>query len=113
MAKVIITKTLEKEINKVFKKESIKIFELMKSLESSPKKGKPLAQIGNILVKEIRYKSHRFYFITDKYKIKALDVEELKNLLIKFVSMSDKKDQQYIIEKIKTILRTLGEEGFA
>ena len=112
MAKVIITKSLEKEINKLFKKESIKIIELMKSLEEYPKKGKPISQIGNIAIKELKYKSHRFYFITDRYKIKLLDVSELKDLLIKFVSMSDKRSQQKVIDKIKRVLRTLGEEGF-
>jgi len=34
MARVIITNTLQKKINKKFKKESIKIFELMHFLKS-------------------------------------------------------------------------------
>ncbi len=92
MAKVIITKSLEDQINKKFKGESIKIFELMHSLKEEPKKGKPIGQVEGILIKELRYKSFRFYFITDGFKIKLLDVNELEDLLVKFVRMSDKKD---------------------
>ena len=112
MAKVIITKSLEEEINKKFKSQSIKILELMHSLKENPKKGKPLGCVGSILIKELRFESFRFYFITDGYKIKMLKIEELKDLLIKFVTMSDKKSQQKVIEGIKFILRKFGTEGF-
>ena len=112
MAKVIITKELEEKINKIFRKESIEIFKLMYSLISNPTKGKSVGQVSGIIIKEIRYKSFRFYFITDGFKLKMLSNEELKNLLIKFVRMSDKKDQQKVIDDIKRILASLGEEGF-
>lgn len=111
MARVIITKDLEEKINKKFKKESIKILELMYSLKDNPQKGKPLTQIGGILIKELRYGSFRFYFIVDGYKIKILDNNELVDLLIKFIAMSDKKDQQETIEKIKDFLRKFGKES--
>ncbi|MCX6748759.1 MAG: hypothetical protein NT076_04075 [Candidatus Pacearchaeota archaeon] len=113
MAKVIITKELEEEINKKFKKESIEIFELLYSLKDNPKKGKPIGNVGGILISEIRYKTYRFYFITDGFKIKILKSEELENLLIKFVAMSDKKTQQQVIDSIKEVLRNLGERGFS
>lgn len=113
MAKVIITKSLEEEINKKFKSQSIKILELMYSLKENPKKGKPLGCVGNILIKELRFESFRFYFITDGYKIKLLKIEELNDLLIKFVAMSNKKNQQKVIEEIKFILRKFGTEGFS
>ena len=109
---VIFTKKIEEEINKIFKKESIKIFESMRELENNPHKGKPLGQVGGIVIKEIRYESYRFYFITDGFKLKMLQKEELNDLLIKFVRMSDKKTQQKTIDEIKDILRMLGEEGF-
>jgi hypothetical protein len=112
MARVIITKDLEDKINKKFKKESIKIFELMLSLRDNPKKGKPLTQISGILIKELRYGSFRFYFILDGSKIKLIDDSKLIDLLIKFVAMSDKKDQQKTIEQIKDFLRTFGKEAF-
>lgn len=112
MARVIFTKKLEEEINKIFKKESVKIFESMRELENNPHKGKPLGQVGGIVIKETRYESFRFYFITDGFKLKMLQKEELSDLLIKFVRMSDKKAQQRTIDEIKEVLRRLGEEGF-
>ena len=112
MARVVITEKLEKEIYKKFKKESIKIFELLYSLKENPKKGKELGQVGGVVVKELRYRNFRFYFITDGLKIKILDVNELKDLLIKFVAMSDKKSQQRTIGEIKFILKSFGEKGF-
>lgn len=64
------------------------------------------------MIKEIKYGSFRFYFITDGFKIKLLGKDELENLLIKFVRMSDKKSQQRVIEEIKHVLRNLGEKNF-
>jgi len=112
MARVIITQSLEKKINKIFRKESIKVFSLIHKLTENPKKGKEISAVGNVIIKEIKYKKYRFYFITDKYKIKFLSSEELKDLLIKFVRMSEKKDQQAIINEIKYILRNFDEESF-
>jgi hypothetical protein len=112
MAKVIITKKLEAEVNKIFKKESTKIFESMRDLEKNPQRGTAVGQVSGIVIKELRHENYRFYFITDGYKLKMLLKEELNDLLIKFVRMSDKKDQQKVIDEIKKILRNLGEEGF-
>lgn len=112
MAKVEISENLKEEIFKKFKGESLKIFDLMHSLKENPKKGKFVGQISNIIIKELKYKNFRFYFITNGYKLRILDSEELNDLLIKFIRMSDKKDQQKVIEEIKNVLRKLGEEGF-
>ncbi len=112
MAKVIVTKYLVEEIHKKFKGESVEVFELINTLRDNPKKGKPVGNVSGIVIKEIRYKSFRFYFITDGFKVKMLDERELNDLLIKFVRMSDKKDQQKVIDEIKIILRRLGEDGF-
>ena len=112
MAKVIISEVLKNEIIKKFKKESKKIFKQIYSLRDNPKKGKPLANVGKIVIKELKYESFRFYFITDGYKLKILRSEELKDLLIKFVKMSDKDSQQKTINEIKNALRSLDDEGF-
>ena len=112
MAKVIITKDLEDEINRRFKGESVKIFELIYSLKENPKKGKPIGQVGGIVIKEIKYEKCRFYFVTDGFKLKLLSIQELSDLLIKFVRMSDKKTQQKTIDEIKIILKKFGQEGF-
>ncbi len=112
MAIVIITQKLEEEVNKKFKRESVEIFSLLRTLEDNPKKGKEVGVIGTILIKEIKYNKFRFYFITDGYKVKILKSDQLKDLLIKFVRMSEKKDQQKTIDEIKHVLRNLGQEGF-
>ena len=112
MAKVIINKELEKVVDKKFKKDSIKIFELFYSLEENPHKGKIVGQVGGLLIKELKYENFRFYFIVDGQKLRLFSEEELKDLLIRFVRMSDKKDQQKTIEEIRVILRKFEEEGF-
>ena len=112
MAKVEIILSLFNEIQKKFKGEAHKIIDLMESLGENPKKGKELGQVKGILIKEIRYENFRFYFITNGYKIKFLEIKDLQDLVIKFVRMSDKKSQQKTIEEIKNILRKLGEQGF-
>ena len=112
MAKVEIIRSLAKEIQKKFKGESHKIISLLRDLEQNPKKGKLLGNVGRIVIKEIKYKSFRFYFITDGYKLKVLSIEELSNLLIKFVRMSDKKEQQKTINEIRDVLRKVGKKEF-
>ena len=112
MVKVIITRKLEEEVNKLFKKESEKIFESMYALEENPYKGKALGQVSRIVIKELKYENYRFYSITDGHKLKMLQKEELSDLLIKFVRMSDKKTQQSVIDEIKEVLRKIGEAGF-
>ncbi len=112
MAKVTIAETLKNEILKKFKEESKIIFRQMQSLEDNPRKGKELGNVGGILIKELKYKNFRFYFITDGYKLKIMDESKLIDLLIRFVRMSDKKYQQKTINEIKKILTIFGPEGF-
>jgi Icc-related predicted phosphoesterase len=112
MAKVIITEHLEELINRKFKQESITILSLLCTLEEQPKKGKEVGHVGNIVVKEIKYDKFRFYFVSDRHAIKFLSAQELKDILIKFVAMSGKKDQQKVIDEIKHILRMVEDEGF-
>lgn len=112
MAEVIITEGLKNEILKKFKGESKKIFRLMYSLKENPKKGKELGQVKGIVIKELKYEKFRFYFITNGFEVKFLKIEDLHNLIIKFIKMSDKKSQQKTIDEIKDILRKFGETGF-
>ena len=111
MAKVSIAETLKNEILKKFKEESKIIFGQMYSLKDNPKKGKLLGNVGGIVIKELKYKSFRFYFITDGYKLKIMDESKLTNMLIRFVRMSDKKHQQQTINEIKKILMHFGSKG--
>ena len=107
MARVIIDNDLKAAVKKKFKGRAVKIFRLMQELENAPKKGKHLTSIAGIAIKEIKYEGFRFYFIVDAKAIKFLPLQELVDLLIKFVRMSDKKEQQKTIEEIKTWLQSL------
>ena len=112
MAKVEIISSLFWDIKKKFKGETHKVIDLIESLENNPKKGKLLGNVGGIIIKELKYKSFRFYFITDGHKLKVFNEESLVDLLIRFVRMSDKKTQQETINEIKDILIKLGPKGF-
>jgi hypothetical protein len=112
MAKVEIVESLAKEIKKKFKGESREIIKLLRSLEENPKKGKIVGLVGGIVIKELKYRSFRFYFIVEGNKLKVISKEDLIDLLLLFVRMSDKKSQQPIIDEIKNILRQFGTEGF-
>ena len=112
MAKVSITISLKEEIFKKFKGLSEKIFLQMKSLEDNPHKGKSLGHVAEIVIKELKYEKFRFYFITAGHVLKFGTEEELASLLIKFVRMSDKKDQEKKIEEIKGILKSMGFDAF-
>ena len=112
MAKVEIVSSLFQEIQDKFKGEAHKIIDLLETLEKNPYKGKLLGNVGGIVIKELKYKNFRFYFITDGFKLKVMNESALTSLLIKFVRMSDKKSQQKVIEEIKEILRKFSKEGF-
>ena len=100
---------LKKEIKKKFKKESIKVIRFLMGLKDNHHKGDLLTQIGGVLIKEIKYKGFRFYYVVDNYRLKLFDEGELRELLIKFVRMSSKKTQQKIIDGIKEALRRFGD----
>ncbi|MBI3623420.1 hypothetical protein HY212_05075 [Candidatus Pacearchaeota archaeon] len=112
MAKVEIIRSLFEEIQKKFKQEAHEVIDLLETLENNPHKGKLLGSVGGVVIKELRYKGFRFYFITDGYKLKVMDESKLVDLLIKFVRMSDKKDQQETINEIKRILVNFGPDKF-
>lgn len=112
MAEVIITESLKDDILKKFKEESKKIFRLIYSLKENPKKGKTIGQVRGIVIKELKYEKFRFYFITNGFEVKFLEIKDLQSLVIKFIRMSNKKRQQKTIEEIKHVLRIFGEKGF-
>ena len=112
MAKVEIVRSLYEEILSKFKRESVSVFRHLKSLETSPTKGKVLVNVAGITIKELKYKGFRFYFLADGFKLKFYSEEELVDVLLRFVRMSDKKHQQETINEIKQILIKIGPEGF-
>ena len=113
MIKVTILKKLVLEIKRKFNRvEANKIIDLLYTLQENPNKGKLLGSVGGLLIKEIKYKTFRFYFVTDGYNLLCYSKEELCDVLIQFVRMSDKKYQQKTINEIKHILLTIGPAGF-
>ena len=78
---------------------------MIEELKSNPNKGKILGHVGNISIRELRYKSFRFYFILDQFKLNLFAKDDIKELLIKFIEMSKKNNQQKTIENIKNILK--------
>ena len=81
----------------------------MRTLEETPKKGKLIGIVGTIALKEIRYNKFRFHFGTDSHNVKFLKLEELTDLLIKFIQMSEKKDQE---NAIKNLIRNLHKKRY-
>lgn len=113
MVQIKILKSLVLEIKKKFSNsEANKILDIFYTLEENSTKGKLIGSVGGIVIKELKYKNFRFYFLTDGFKIKCINKEDLTDLLLKFVRMSDKKHQQQVINEIKHILLTIGSEGF-
>jgi hypothetical protein len=108
--KISISPILKKEIEKKFKKESIRVVKFLMSLKENHHKGDLLTQIGGISIKEIKYNGFRFYYVVDNYRLKLFDRGELNKLLLKFVRMSNKKTQQKVINSIKEILKKFGDE---
>ncbi|MBW2967776.1 hypothetical protein KY362_04775 [Candidatus Woesearchaeota archaeon] len=112
MVKIIIERPLFEEIEKKFKRDADKVFNLIYSLKDNPRKGKILACVGTMLIKELKHKGFRFYFIVDGFKLKVLSEEELVDLLMRFVRMSDKKHQAQTIEEIREVLLKIRPGGF-
>ena len=109
MVKVEIVRSLVKQISRTFSKtEAHKVLDLIESLETSPTKGKLVGSVGGIVIKELKYKKFRFYFLFDGFIFRSLDEEALVDLLMRFVRMSDKKSQQETIVAIKKILQNIG-----
>ena len=112
MIKIKILKSLRDEIHKKLKKESLKIYHLIKSLETNPHKGDNLGNVGNIHIRELKYGTFRFYFIVNGNEIQLFDQKKIVDLLIIFVDMSKKNNQQKTIDQIKGVLKKIGFKGF-
>ena len=109
LAVVEISRTLLAEIKKHFsEQEGNKILDTLESLESNPRRGKVLTSVSGFVIKEIKHGKYRFYCVTDGFVLKFGTESQLHDLLIKFVRMSEKKDQQRVIGEIKNTLETFG-----
>jgi hypothetical protein len=112
MPRIEIAESLAKEIVKRFSKsQAMEIADLLESLERSPNKGKMIGHVGGIAIKELKYNGFRFYCIFDGFTLQTMSEENLVDLLFRFVRMSNKKDQQIVINEIKEILKKIGPSG--
>jgi hypothetical protein len=108
MIQIIVAKSLAIEIKKTFSKvQAKKVFDRIYSLEEQPAKGKLLAVVGGIQIKELKYGKYRFYFIVDGKQLKLYSQNNLIDVLLRFIRMSDKKRQQDVIEQIKEALKII------
>ncbi len=108
MVKVIIEQALVKKLEKKFNKQELrKLKELFLSLQENPFQGDIVFTLGNVVVKEKKYKSFRFYFLHSKKILIIKDVDQLKEEIIRFIEMSKKNNQQKIIDKLKKMLKKL------
>jgi hypothetical protein len=108
MVIVLIDESLVKKLEKRFnKKELHDIKKLFLSLEDNPLQGDMLYVFGNVVLKEKKYGSFRFYFIHSRNILIIKDVDLLKEEIIRFIEMSKKNDQQKVIDKLKVMLRSL------
>ena len=113
MARIELTRSFVRQLSKRFSEhEANKVLDLIETLEDTPRKGKTLGNIGSVVIKELKYKKFRFYFLVDGWSLKCVDEEHLKDLLLRFVRMSDKKRQQQTLDEIKNILVRIGPNGF-
>ena len=114
MTRIVIMPSLAKTISKTFSKaEAHKVIDRIESTAAQPRKGKTLGAVGGLLIKELKYKKYRLYFIVDHDQLRYYDQEGLAELLLMFVRMSDKKHQHDTIDEIRRVLKTIGPEGLA
>ncbi len=88
------------------KSEAKKI--VRKLAQTSPSEGDFVALITNIVIREKRIKTFRFYFIVQDNKKHVITKQELKEFIIKFVALSKKNNQQEVIDKLKNDLKQSG-----
>lgn len=113
MVRIEIAVSLVEEIQKTFDRhEANTVLDLIESVKDNPQKGKRIGSFGSLLIKELKYKKYRFYFLTDGKDLRFLSEKDMVDRLLRFVRMSDKKTQQKTIDEIRRILRTIGPDGF-
>ncbi len=111
MIEIRFTKKFLQELKQKFgKRKAIDYIEKFNiDLKKNPDNGKNIAHIGKILIKEIKINSFRFYFICEGFSLKLLLKGELIDLILIFVRLSKKNNQQKTIDEIKETLKKLSD----
>lgn len=88
--RIITTDDFNRKLSKLDKSLGIKILKEVDQLNENPFRGKPL---GYNFFREKKVKNYRFYYLIFKEKVVVL-----------VISLSSKKNQQAIIDKIKNLI---------
>lgn len=104
MVEVRFTEGFEKELKKATSKPEAKGI-VKKLAGTKPTDGDFIALVGDVLLKEKKLKSFRFYFVQSKEQLHYLSKEELKTHLLTFIALSKKNNQQEVIDKLKEDLK--------
>ena len=89
------------------KKEAKAILENLDETKATD--GKFIALIKDIMIRERKLKSFRFYFVQKNNCVEIMTEEEIKERILKFVALSKKNNQKEVIKKLKDELL---ENGF-
>ena len=101
------TSRFEKELQKVFSKSEAKKI-VQKLLKTKPTDGKFISIVANILIRERKEGSFRFYFIQRNTDVRFLTSEELSLHILRFIELSKKNNQQNVIDRLKKDLEKAG-----
>ncbi|MFT4327017.1 MAG: hypothetical protein ACMXYK_05935 [Candidatus Woesearchaeota archaeon] len=104
---VEFSKQFLKSLKKYCSKKDAKNLVLQLS-KTSPSDGDFVALVGNIIIREKRRDSFRFYFIIEKTKKHVITKEELNDMLLLFIALSKKNNQQKVIDDLKKGLQKKG-----
>ena len=104
---VEFSKQFLKELKKYATKSEAKTI-VKRLAKTSPSEGDFVALVANIVIREKRLKTFRFYFIVADEKKHIIAKDELKDFLIKFVALSKKNNQQEVIDKLRNDLQHSG-----
>jgi hypothetical protein len=63
---------------------NLKNFQINLFIKGKSKQSKKLEQVSRIIIKKLKYKNFRFYFIVNGYRLKILNLQEINEILIKF-----------------------------
>ena len=108
MIKIKVEKSLVKEIKKKFGiNTALKIMDSFETLKENPQRGKKVGRVGDYLIKELKFETFRFYFITNGVELKLFLKKEIESIIIKFIRMSKKNNQQKIIGEIKELIKNM------
>ena len=81
---------------------------LKKLINTSVYEGDLITVIGNMVLKEKKHGSFRFYFIFRNDNMVLMTEQELRQKIILFIQISKKNNQQIVINKLKDDLKNTG-----